>query len=69
MNLRKKNYWLISFLLLCAIPLLFGCKSKVPEDKIGEKICVVLAHPDDETIISGTLAMLSAYLSMLLIYV
>ena len=29
-------------------------------DAIDEKICVVLAHPDDETIISGTLAMLSS---------
>ena len=59
MNLRKQIYWLISFFLLYAIPLLFECKSKVPVDEIGEKICVVLAHPDDETIISGTLALLS----------
>ena len=28
--------------------------------ELGEKILVVLAHPDDETIISGTLAMLAA---------
>jgi LmbE family N-acetylglucosaminyl deacetylase len=31
----------------------------VSEDEIGERLCVVLAHPDDETIISGSLAMLS----------
>ena len=60
MNLRKQIYWLISFFLLCTIPLLFECKSKALVDEIGEKICVVLAHPDDETIISGTLTMLSA---------
>jgi len=54
-----RKYWLISRLVLCSFLLLLACESKVQVDEIGEEIVVVFAHPDDETIISGTLAMLA----------
>ena len=60
MKTQKQIYRLLFFILLCLIPILFACKSKVNVNKIDTQICVVLAHPDDETIISGTLAKLTS---------
>jgi len=50
----------IYIFVLCIIPILFACNSEENTETINENICVVLAHPDDETIISGTLAKLAA---------
>jgi LmbE family N-acetylglucosaminyl deacetylase len=61
-----KTKTLILFMLLsvlCYIFWLFACGSNenhVTNKHIDGSICVVFAHPDDETIISGTLAMLAA---------
>lgn len=60
MNTKQQICRLLYFIILCLIPILFACKSKVNVNKIDEQICVVLAHPDDETIISGTLAKLTS---------
>jgi len=50
----------IYIFILCIVPILFACSSEENIETINENICVVLAHPDDETIISGTLAKLAA---------
>jgi len=60
MKTKKHNSCFLYFTLLCIIPILFACSSEEKIKNINENICVVLAHPDDETIISGTLAKLSA---------
>ncbi|NQT62319.1 MAG: PIG-L family deacetylase [Candidatus Marinimicrobia bacterium] len=59
MIIRKHKSWITLFFLFSTIPILFECESKKPVEEIGEKICVILAHPDDETMVSGTLALLS----------
>jgi LmbE family N-acetylglucosaminyl deacetylase len=59
--------------ILLGVPLLLsGCRNNEnPEPAYdGGTICAVLAHPDDETIISGTLTMLSYHdFQICLIYV
>ena len=51
---------ILFFILLCFLSFAFACKSDVSINKneINLPVCAVLAHPDDETIISGTLAKL-----------
>ncbi len=49
-------------LLFCLFLLLKGCGNEETQITVHNKegtICAILAHPDDETIISGTLAMLT----------
>jgi LmbE family N-acetylglucosaminyl deacetylase len=56
----KKHIYGFSFLIiLLVIPILYSCNSRENSDQLNEQVAVVLAHPDDETIISGTLAMLT----------
>lgn len=58
MKMKKqisRNWYYIIFFI---IPMLFACRSEVNINQTNKQICVVLAHPDDETIISGTLAKL-----------
>jgi len=58
MNMKTQisGYWY--FILFIIIPMQHSCSSEVNLNQINEQICVVLAHPDDETIISETLAKL-----------
>lgn|GEM_PF-1684680 len=60
MKTKRHNYRFIFLVILLVIPILFSCNSGVDNYQLNEQICVVLAHPDDETIISGTLAMLAS---------
>lgn len=60
MNIPRQINWLLYLLYISIIPIPFTCKSEVNFTKTDEQICVVLAHPDDETIISGTLAKLKS---------
>ena len=60
MNLKSLIYRILAYTIFSIIPLQFGCNSERSIKKVDRQICVVLAHPDDETIISGTLAMLSS---------
>ena len=51
-----------SMLLFCFTLLLLGCGSDEDHSLTNSNegvVCVVLAHPDDETILSGTLSMLT----------
>lgn len=51
-----------SILLFCLTLCIFGCRPEgnhALNNSSESVICAVLAHPDDETIISGTLSMLS----------
>ena len=61
--LKKKPVHLCYAISLCVFALCcFGCRSDrnhANKHKSEEIVCVVLAHPDDETMISGTLAMLA----------
>lgn len=57
--MESPGYILLLFLML----LLVACRSDGDQSTVrGERgsVCAILAHPDDETIISGTLAMLSS---------
>jgi LmbE family N-acetylglucosaminyl deacetylase len=56
----KQTYWPLYVIFFCVIPFLSACNSSENLKKINEQICVVLAHPDDETIISGTMAKLTS---------
>lgn len=62
--MKKKTlfrFWLMLF--LCFMLWLFACgpgENHASKNHTDGFICAVLAHPDDETIISGTLAMLGA---------
>jgi LmbE family N-acetylglucosaminyl deacetylase len=61
--MKKKTYDIsYSILLFCFTLWLFGCGSDgnhALNNNSEGVICAVLAHPDDETIISGTLSMLT----------
>lgn len=47
--------------VFCLMPFLLACGSGEDQGTIKKgSICAILAHPDDETIIAGTLAMLSS---------
>jgi len=58
----KNKHISYSILLLCFTLWLFGCRSDENHTSKNNNevvFCTVLAHPDDETIISGTLSMLT----------
>lgn len=61
--MKKKTYCFSnSLLLICLTVWLSGCRSDenhALKNSSEGAICAVLAHPDDETIISGTLSMLT----------
>jgi len=60
---RKAYYWLLLVPLVFFVLWFFVGRSSdnnVQRNNTGGTICVVLAHPDDETIMGGTLAMLGA---------
>jgi LmbE family N-acetylglucosaminyl deacetylase len=61
--MNKKTFlrhWalLLSFLMLCLLACGPG-ENQVSKNRKDASVCAVLAHPDDETMISGTLAMLA----------
>jgi len=60
---KKELFIPVHFLILFSVALLAdGCKNRdnqIPANKKEGTICAILAHPDDETIISGTLAKLA----------
>lgn len=60
MNWKRLIYRFLAYTVFSVILLQFGCSSEGVIKKVNRQICVVLAHPDDETIISGTLAMLAS---------
>lgn len=60
MNTKFKICRYLLYLIAFALLVLAGCGSGEENHKTNTRICVVLAHPDDETIISGTLAMLAS---------
>ena len=47
------------FIFVLSLFVFLACNSEENTIKINENICVVLAHHDDETVISGTLAKLA----------
>ncbi len=53
---RKQFIKLPYYMFICVLLVQFSCKSD--EIKFHDNILVVVAHPDDETLISGTLAKL-----------
>jgi len=55
---RIQSIKLPIYILVCALLVQYHCKSN--ELKLQDNILVVLAHPDDETLISGTLSKLAA---------
>jgi len=56
MMVRKQFIKLTIYMLICVLPGQFSCQSD--EIKFHENILVVVVHPDDETLMSGTLAKL-----------
>jgi LmbE family N-acetylglucosaminyl deacetylase len=57
-KIAKQSIKLPIYILICVLLVQYHCKSD--EIKLQDNILVVLAHPDDETLISGTLAKLAA---------
>jgi len=57
MMVRKQFIKLTIFMLIAVLPGQFSCQSD--EIKFQDNILVVVAHPDDETLISRTLAKLA----------
>ena len=63
MGVKKLNGNL-NLILLSLFVLAHACGKREKQVEVFQKggsVCAILAHPDDETIISGTLAMLSAW--------
>lgn len=67
MKTKKHIYRSSVLIILLVIPVLHSCNSGEKTNQINERVAVVLAHPDDETIISGSLAMLASKGSNILV--